>query len=461
MHKTLILFALAAGIWTLVWTLEPQDRPVRNPSQAAHPVPRPPTDGRVALGVRLSHPVVLQADPGSVALMLDVRAPPNGASKKSPMAIAVVMDRSGSMTGHKLAEAKRAAKRLVSALSDNDRFALVSYANDETLEVPFGSVGGRRKNIGHRIDEIYEGGGTHLSAGLVEGLKALRNAGPETPVRRLILISDGHANLGIQDDGAMARISEQAHQEGISISTLGVGLEFNEDLLSLLAENGGGRYSYAKDASAMGDIVDQEFFELSTLAAKNVTVHVKLRPGVKPGQAFGPLARQPQGQYALFVGDLSAHQSQRAILELYVPRESLGTHVLADVELVYTTPKSGRCQRHKSQVSFQVTTDPERVAHARDWEVEEARESAVLAQARNAAAVALSSGDKATAIHTLKKEISNARAKRFGQRTAHFEEQIAKTEKALGRLSNSAPGSNEAKDYIKSEKIRARNIFTY
>ena len=168
------------------------------------------TEGIISLEGNLSQEKVLLGEEGNIALSLtmtadDVIAFTSGDA--SPVDLIIVLDRSGSMRGHKLNCAKDAAYELLSTLSSWDRFALVSYSNRVTRHSGLMKVTpSNRVHLRSVIGEIFAGGGTNLGAGLKEGIELMSAAKMGGRMRKVILISDGLANHGVTDPEILGRI---------------------------------------------------------------------------------------------------------------------------------------------------------------------------------------------------------------------------------------------------------------
>src|SRR5206468_7602583 len=138
--------------------------------------------------------------------------------------LAVVLDRSGSMAGEKLENARRAAHELVDRLNEKDRLAFVTFGSNVTPLFPSTPCSGEAKAQMHRaIDKIYDMGGTNLSGGLEAGLREVKAHAGEYPVNRVVLISDGEANEGVTSHEGLVAISRHALRSGVSVTALGVG----------------------------------------------------------------------------------------------------------------------------------------------------------------------------------------------------------------------------------------------
>lgn len=218
-----------------------------------------------------SHPLfsvetMLHRDPERRLLALRIVPVPNH-RPVPPQSLALVIDRSGSMSGERLALAKEAARRMCASLRDLDRVALVAYDDGTTLVRPLA----RALPVPEReIASIHEGGSTDLYGGWLMGAKALPRYG------RVLLLSDGQANAGRYqrptDLGAQAELSSKHYR--ITTSTLGIGVGYDERVMDAMARQGWGNAYFAADADAIASAVATERAAMGEIALLHVTLQV-------------------------------------------------------------------------------------------------------------------------------------------------------------------------------------------
>ena len=207
-------------------------------------------------------------------------APPAGTpQRRHALDIACVIDRSGSMDGVPLDEAKRCVMAMIASLKATDRAACVVY--DDHVQVlvanrPVGDASAFR----HALASVTSGGMTNLHGGWLAGAKELADALHGDDVARVILLSDGNANAGLTDADTIAAQCAQLAAAGVTTSTYGLGHHFNEDLMIAMAEKGGGNHYYGETAADLMEPFRQEFDLLQDLAARQVTLRVVARAGV-------------------------------------------------------------------------------------------------------------------------------------------------------------------------------------
>lgn len=286
--------------------------------------------------VRLDHQLLAVEGEHDVHVMLELRAPDAAPSRRPPLNIALVLDRSGSMSGEKLEYAKRCAAWLIGRLQPTDRLALVDFDDEVRLLAPLHTVGGRP--LAAAITQILAGGSTNLSGGWLKGVEELRRAPADEP-RKVLLLTDGQANVGITEPGPLVSLAAGAFGSGIGTTTIGYGSDFDEDLLGAMADAAGGNAHYAPTADAAPTIFAAEFDGLTRLVAQNVSVEIRPEAQV---EVLAVLNEYPQvpvpGGVQVQLGDAYAGDARRVVLALHVPTlQELGVVGIAELVVRYVT----------------------------------------------------------------------------------------------------------------------------
>lgn len=272
-------------------------------------------------------------------LVIGADAPPrDGALRRVPTDLVVVLDRSGSMMGEKIVQARAAVSALIGALGPADRFALIAYSDGAAPVIPLGSAGAARAGWLAAVEAIEPNGGTNLSSGLDLALATVDGARLSGRSPRVVLISDGLANFGdVTREGLVARAARAARGE-YALSTIGVGADFDEGLMAALADAGTGNFYFLASALGMGDILAAEFATARETVATGVRVAIEPAAGVSVEDAAGyPLSRE-DGRVSFQPGSLFAGQERRIWVTLQVPRMQAGAVVpLGAFRVEYTT----------------------------------------------------------------------------------------------------------------------------
>ncbi len=286
--------------------------------------------------IRVDHSLLAVESEHRVHAMLEVTAPDVEGVERPALHLALVIDRSGSMNGPKLEGAKQAARFLVDRLGTDDSLALVTFDDQVSLLAP--AAAPDRDRMRAVIESIDLGGMTNLSGGWLKGAEELRRVSGDGS-RRILLLTDGHANRGITDPDQLTGVVSGIRSEEISTTTIGFGRDFDEVLLTAMADAGGGNGYFAEGPDDAPGIFDEEFEGLATVAAQNVSVEIAPISDVK---FVGVLNEYPMVPMATGIqvqlGDFYGGELRRVVFEFAIPNVAdLGQKRIADVVLRYTT----------------------------------------------------------------------------------------------------------------------------
>ncbi|MDQ3627754.1 MAG: VWA domain-containing protein [Actinomycetota bacterium] len=273
--------------------------------------------------------------------LIELRAPAAPSSTaRQPSTLVVVLDRSGSMSGPRIEHAKLALCELVDRLAPGDRFGLVTF--DDRAEVPVpAAVVSDRAVVKQAIAGVSTRGTTDLAAGYLRGLQeARRVAGPSGAT--VLLISDGHANRGETSADALASIASTSASQGVSTSALGMGLGYDETLLSAIARGGRGNELFAEDADAAGAQIAGEVEHLMSQSVQAASLLVTSSRHVQAVAVLNELdsAMTPDG-LLIELGGFYAEETRKLLLTFAVPGiEALGPVEVAGLQLRYVEMSS-------------------------------------------------------------------------------------------------------------------------
>ena len=295
--------------------------------------------GFLSVSAHLIQNKVLQGSDGTVGLSLTLQAEEATTFEGGEPAnvdMVVVLDRSGSMKGRKIDDARRAVLELLSNLSAKDRFALVTYSDGVHIATGLSNVtDANRSRIESAVKSVRAGGGTNLGAGLQAGIDLIAAPGRHGNSARVILISDGLANKGITDVKTLAAMAAVAVEKEFSISTVGVGAEFNEHLMTAIADRGTGSYYYLENPAAFAEVFQKEFYDARTASVTGVKIQIPVKSGIILADAAGyPIAVQ-NNQMVFYPGNLRSGQTRKLFLTLRVPTDSKKTYELDKIVINY------------------------------------------------------------------------------------------------------------------------------
>lgn len=266
--------------------------------------------------------LISRQTPTQRVIELRVHAPelPDDDSRH-PINLALVIDRSGSMEGAKLTYVKEAAQFVTEMLMPHDQLALVSF--DEEVSVDFPSRHVTRdiqEQIKEKIASLQSGGTTNLSGGWTQGCQEVAvHAENRKNINRVLLLTDGLANVGITDTELLSAHARELAERGVATSTFGVGEGFNEHLLEGMANQGSGNFYYIERPSSIPQIFVRELRKLVDVTAHNVRVDLNL-PEHTAIEVLGGWRHTLEGdKLRLFLGDIIGGREQVLYLRLLLP----------------------------------------------------------------------------------------------------------------------------------------------
>lgn len=313
------------------------------PNEAAK-VPLPavneavPPSEPIKLRAALSRATYSSGSAANLLLKVDFTSIDSLASKRPPLNIALVLDRSKSMGNEqKFMHAMGAARSVIENLSQRDIISIITFNERAVVLSPAGRVVNKAFLI-HRLDDISPGGVTDISAGLLEGIAQIKSKAEEGQVRHVLLLTDGKANRGILEAEPMRKIAASAFAGGIGISTLGCSTEFNESRLKLLAKAGGGRYLYVRSAEELPTAFQEELQGMLGVVAQNVRVKIAVSKGGKIRKVYGRFLERPQPSYEIEIGNLRAGERGGLLLGLQPTGYRDGDKIDVVVSITYDNP---------------------------------------------------------------------------------------------------------------------------
>ena len=252
-----------------------------------------------------------------------------------PLNLSVVLDRSGSMVGEPLRQAKAAATLLVERLWPEDVVSVVAY--DDVVEtVAEAATGQDQEDVAERIRSIETGGCTNLSGGWLRGRELVAQKLREGGANRVLLLTDGRANVGLTDPEQLVGLCRAALDQGITTTTIGFGSHYDEVLLRRMAEGGGGSSYYIENPDQAPSVFAQEIEGLLSLSAQNLTVELRPAPVARLGIIHHRYPSAPLDRgVRVELGDLYARTPRRLLAEFLVPASNPESEVMV-AELVVT-----------------------------------------------------------------------------------------------------------------------------
>jgi len=269
---------------------------------------------------------------------------------RAPVNIAIVIDKSGSMSGDKIAKAKDAAIMAIDRLNCNDIISVVTYDSGVNVLVPATKVTDKEM-IFCRIRDIRAEGSTALYDGVSKGARELKKFVCDNRVNRLVLLSDGLANVGPQTPAELGRLGASLIEDGISVTTIGLGLGYNEDLMTQLAYKSDGSHYFAESANELSGVFDSEFGRALSVVAQEIQIKIKCARGIRPVRLLGRQGRIDGQNVEVFINQLYSEHEKFIMLEVEVPpAASEHKREIAAVNVSYSNLKTHTTDRLSSQV---------------------------------------------------------------------------------------------------------------
>jgi Ca-activated chloride channel family protein len=325
-----------------------------------------PTNTTLGLNLRLGN-MQVPIDGGTAWLQIGIQAKSVVATDIAPLNLSIVVDCSGSMSvPEKMPYVQQSLRVFLGSLASNDIVSMVCFADYATIIAPATLVGDG-KWIEAAINRLTPSGSTNLYAGLMAGFYQVdRNY----DVRRnniVILLTDGQANVGITDPSRIAADALVYNKKGIYLSSIGLGKDFNDPLLSTLANQGKGGYNYIDSAAEMDKVFRREVAGMMQSAAKDISVQISPAPGVSIDSITGYDGRPPAGTFQVRLADMGTGNSQVVLAKLYINPGAPGGRPLATVDLRYTDLFSQRSET----ISQSVVANSARLnSYDATWDVE-------------------------------------------------------------------------------------------
>ncbi len=254
---------------------------------------------------------------------------------RAPVNVAIVLDKSGSMAGDKIRQAREAAKLAVKRLTSEDIVSVIAY--DSSVKVLVPATKARDKAAIYReIDAIRSGGNTALFAGVAKGSEEIRKFIEKERVNRIILLSDGLANVGPSSPAALGGLGGSLAKENISVSTIGLGSGYNEDLMYELADRSDGQHHFAESPAELAGIFDRELGDVLSVVAQEIRIEIRCSDRVRPVRILGRKGEITGQSVFVPLTQVYSEDEQYVILEVEVqPGQAGRRNNLATVSVSY------------------------------------------------------------------------------------------------------------------------------
>lgn len=268
------------------------------------------------------------------------------AQVRMPLNFALVLDHSGSMRGAKLRNVKEAVKMVIDRLEPTDYVSVVIFDDSSQVIIP-SMPANDKPGMKAAIDQIRDAGGTTMSLGMINGLNELRRWNIPHAVSRMILLTDG---VTYGDSDRCRQLARDAASNGIAIYPLGIGSDWDEDLLDSIGQLSGGLPAeFIRDPADALAIFEQQVQSAVDVAVRNASLIVRLPVGVSPKKVVKVLpiiseldqSVMSDRQIVVPLGDLEKDKPQSVLVELMIDPRPEGLFRIGQAELSYDVPLVG------------------------------------------------------------------------------------------------------------------------
>jgi Ca-activated chloride channel family protein len=296
--------------------------------------PQPPPEFTLGINAILGN-TFIPNEGGEVWLQIGLQAGEATEQDLRSLNVSLVLDKSGSMAdADKMTYLKQSMYIFLEELDSEDIISIVVYDDEARVLLPAQSVGDGEA-VRSAIDQLKPGGSTNLHGGLMLGFEQVEKYYSDQLNNRVILLTDGVANEGVTDPDQIAADALVFNQQGIYVSTIGLGLDFNDELLSTLAEQGKGNYHFISDAEEMERVFRQEAAGLVQTVATDVWLTVELAPGTQVQRVYGYDYDLKGSTMKVQFDDAGAETNQILMVKMVVPTSQGYDLPLASATLEY------------------------------------------------------------------------------------------------------------------------------
>jgi Ca-activated chloride channel homolog len=281
---------------------------------------------------------VPDSEPAERFALLLLYAPDAGAGAvHPPLNLSLVIDRSGSMAGEKLEYVKEAAAHALRLLHEADRVSVVIYDDEvQVLSASQPATPRLRDELIRKLRAVHSGGSTDLYGGWQAGCGQVLDGGTDDFINRVLLLTDGLANVGTVDHEAIVTGVKAERRAGITTTTFGVGSDFNQFLLHGMADNGGGHFYFIDQPAKIPALFSSELGEMLTVTARNLVLEI----GVPEGVTIDLLNDLPHttvaGVFRMELGEACAGEVRTLAFRLGLPSLEPHTELILPLHVSYT-----------------------------------------------------------------------------------------------------------------------------
>ncbi len=392
-----------------------------------------------------------------IKVTLDAPPVPDQA-ERPPVNLCIVLDRSGSMSGDKIENAKSAAIEALRRLDAKDIFSLVMYDHEVETLVPAQSAA-NTEWIEGRINSIRSRGNTALYGGVSQGCAEIRKNMDGNYIHRVILLSDGIANVGPSTPSDLGRLGASLMKEGISVTTVGVGMDYNEDLMTKLSQQSDGNTYFVETSDDLPRIFGAELGEVLTVMAKKVILEIAFPEGTRPIRIIGRDGRMGKDKVEIQLNQLYGGQQKFALVEVEVPAGKIDEErLVASARCTYENAVTQSKANAETSVSARFSNEKEEVVKSANREVQADYIFNVIAEAKDDAVDYYDQNEPQRAVESLKKvgEDLKGWGAQSGGLAPEASQSLTELDNEVNELQDKGLDNRKRKD-IRTESYQRRN----
>ena len=318
----------------------------------------------VACRIETDRAVVPADKPETAIVKVTLAADRVASRERPPLNLSLVLDRSGSMSGDKIVRAREAAIAAIRRLDGRDTVSVVIYDHEVETLVP-AQQARNIEWIEGRIAQITSRGNTALFAGISQGASELRKHLDAGRVNRIILLSDGLANVGPASPDEVGRLGAALMKEGIAVTTIGVGTDYNEDLMTRVSGNSDGNSYFVEKSDDLPAIFTKELGDVLSVVASRVRLKVRFRSGATPIECIGRDGRIADNAVSVDLNQLYGGQEKYLLVRVELsPGRDGESRLLADAEVTYEDALRRRTAQATASGRIRFSRDAREVAES-------------------------------------------------------------------------------------------------
>ncbi len=275
-----------------------------------------------------------------------------GLPRRHQLNIALVVDRSGSMEGQSLEFVKRACGVLLDLIDPRDFVSVISFAETADMVLPARRIRSKSE-AKDAINRISAGNTTNLHQGLMVGYQQIAAVRSAKTLDRIILVTDGEPTAGTKDFNAIVGNVVEQKMRGVSVTTIGLGSEYGEELLAEIALRSGGNFYHVPETDRLADIFRREFQCMTRVVADNIRLRVHVNRGVYVRQVYGHQPSILSREVEVVLSDLEGESDMRSLWEFEIVTRGAGWYRIAEADLRYDDLNTGRPERLTTDLVFE------------------------------------------------------------------------------------------------------------